>query len=240
VPIAPNGTYQREFLRALVGGNGRVFRRVWKIIVISSKEDIMAQAPKDTFTPQMDEAAAKSILVITADNVEDLEFFYPYYRFVEEGYNVDVATPKGGEFKGKMGYGLPGTWKISDVNPSDYDLLYIPGGKAPAELKKDKETLELVRNFAQRGMPIAALCHGPQVLAAAGLIREKSIAGWPEIQDEIEKAGGIYRDEKTVVDGQFITARWPADLPSFMRSVVEHLQEPAGKGDNIHTSHLTV
>ncbi len=201
----------------------------------------MAEAPKDTFTPEMDETAVRSVLVITADNVEDLEFFYPYYRFVEEGFNVDVATPKGGDFKGKMGYGLPGTWKMSDVNFADYDLLYIPGGKAPAELKKSKETLALVKKFAERGKPIAALCHGPQVLAAADLIRDKSIAGWPEIQDEIEKAGAVYTDEKTVVDGQFITARWPADLPSFMKNVLEIVeQQNAGKGDNIHTSHLTV
>jgi protease I len=201
----------------------------------------MANIPKDIFTPDLDEAAAKSVLVVTADNVEDLEFFYPYYRFVEEGFNVDVATPKGGEFRGKMGYGLPGTWKISDVNPADYDILYIPGGKAPAELKKDKEALALVRTFAQRGLPVAALCHGPQVLAAADLIRDKSIAGWPEIQGEIEKAGAVYIDEKTVVDGQFITARWPADLPAFMKNVIEVMRERgAGKPDNIHTSHLTV
>lgn len=200
----------------------------------------MAQAPKDTFTPQMDETAAKSVLIVTADNVEDLEFFYPYYRFVEEGYNVDVATPKGGEFKGKNGYGLPGTWKIADVNPADYDLLYIPGGKAPAELKKSKETLELVKTFARSGRPVAALCHGPQVLAAAGLIRDKSVAAWPEIQDELEKAGAVFRDEKTVVDGQFVTARWPADLPSFMRSVIGRLAEGSGKPGGIHTSHLAV
>jgi protease I len=117
----------------------------------------------------------------------------------------------------------------------------VPGGKAPAELKKSKETLALVKTFAGRGMPIAALCHGPQVLAAANLIRDKSIAGWPEIQDEIETAGGIYVDEKTVVDGQFITARWPADLPSFMKNIFEILKTGgAGNAANVHTSHLTV
>lgn len=201
----------------------------------------MADVPKDTFTPEMDETSARSVLILTADNVEDLEFFYPYYRFVEEGFNVDIATPKGGEFKGKKGYALHDTWKISDVSPNDYDLLYIPGGKAPAELKKDKEALQLVKTFAGRGKPIAALCHGPQVLAAADLIREKSIAGWPEIQEEIEKAGATYKDEKTVVDGQFITARWPADLPSFMKEVLEVLgPETTGNAGNIHTSHLTV
>lgn len=201
----------------------------------------MAQVPKDTFTPEMDETSAKSVLILTADNVEDLEFFYPYYRFIEEGMNVDVATPKGGDFKGKNGYGLPGTFKISDVSASDYDLLYIPGGKAPAELKKNAETLELVKTFASSGKPVAALCHGPQVLAAAGLIREKSIAAWPEIQDEVEKAGAVFVDEKTVVDGQFITARWPADLPSFMKNVIEVLKAPNnGKPGNIHTSHLAV
>jgi protease I len=201
----------------------------------------MVNTPEDIFTPEMDDTDSKSILILTADKVEDLEFFYPYYRFVEAGYNVDVATPGGGEFKGKMGYGLPGTWKISDVNAADYDLLFVPGGKAPQTLKKDAGALELVRTFAQTGNPIAAICHGPQLLAAAGVLSEKSVSGWPEIQDEIEKAGGTYVDEKTVVDGNLVTARWPADLPSFARHVLAMLgDEPAGDPRNIHTSHLSV
>lgn len=203
----------------------------------------MARAPEDVFTPEMEEdVAAKSVLILTADGVEDLEFFYPYYRFIEEGFNVDVATPRGGEFKGKNGYGLPSTWKLSDVNAVDYDLLFIPGGKAPAELKKNEEALALVRLYAQGGNPVAAICHGPQVLAAAGLVRDRSVSGWPEIQDELEAAGARYVNEKTVVDGRFITARWPADLPAFSKRMLAVLENavPEARADSAHTHHLTV
>src|ERR1700753_563379 len=73
------------------------------------------------------------VVILTADDTEDTEFFYPYYRLTEEGYSVDVVTPKGGKFEAKHGLGLQNTKAISEVRPQDYSLLYIPGGKAPAE-----------------------------------------------------------------------------------------------------------
>jgi protease I len=163
--------------------------------------------------------------MLTADNVQDLEFFYPYYRFTEEGYRVDIATPKGGEFAGKKGMGLPNSKALADIDEEDYELLYIPGGKAPEALKKNPEALSLVRRFAQQGTPIAAICHGPQILAAAGLIKGRSIAAWPKIEDEITAAGADYVNAATVVDGQFITARWPGDLPSHLAITLDILQK---------------
>ncbi len=184
----------------------------------------MAEKPYDTFVvsnPQPTKGQA--VLILTADDVQDLEFFYPYYRLVEAGYRVDVVTPKGGEFKGKMGMGLKETKAIRDVSPSQYQLLYIPGGKAPAELKKNEDALSLTKAFAVAGKPIAAICHGPQVLAAAGLVQGKRIAAWPEVEVEVRAAGGHYVNEPTVVDGQFITARWPGDLPSHLAAVLKAL-----------------
>lgn len=173
------------------------------------------------------ETKGKSVLILTADDTHDLEFFYPYYRMVEAGYHVDVATPKGGEFKGKMGMGLKQTLAIKDIASSQYDLLYIPGGKAPAALKKSDEALTIVRDFVQAKKPVAAICHGGQLLAEAGVVSGRNIAGWPEIEKEVTDAGGIFTNNATVVDGQFITARWPGDLPFHVEATLKVL-DPTG------------
>ena len=159
------------------------------------------------------------VLILTADKTEDLEFFYPYYSFLEEGFEVQVVTPNGGAFEGKKGLGLKETSKIPDVNAKDFDLLFIPGGKAPEALKVNADAISLVQDFAKQDKPIAAICHGPQVLAAADVIRNRRIAAWPECQKEMEAAGATFVDQECVQDGLFITARMPADLPAFTHAV---------------------
>jgi protease I len=166
----------------------------------------------------------EQVIIITADDTEDMEFFYPYYRLTEAGYTVDVATPRGGAFKGKHGLGLKNTKSISDVKPQDYILLYIPGGKAPAELRKNEDVLRFVKEFAASRKPIAAICHGPQVLISADLVRDKQFAAWPEVREELEAAGGTYIDEALVEDGQFITARKPGDLHRHLYGVLQYLE----------------
>ncbi|HEU4838573.1 MAG TPA: DJ-1/PfpI/YhbO family deglycase/protease [Micavibrio sp.] len=163
------------------------------------------------------------VAIITADNVEDQEFFYPYYRFLEAGYVVDVLTPKGKDLKGKNGAGLEDTVKIEDANADEYDLLYVPGGKAPAKLKKEKEAVEFVQQFCKTGRPVGAICHGPQLLAKAGVISGRKIAAWPECEEEVEEAGAVYQYTECMKDGPFITGRWPGDLPGQMKAVMEAL-----------------
>lgn len=187
----------------------------------------MAKAPEnDINVPEFHaNTNGKSILILTADNTHDLEFFVPYYRFIEEGYEVDVATPKGGKLTCKFGLGLKSTKAITEVDAHDYCLLYIPGGKAPSELKANKDAIALAKSFAENQTSIAAICHGPQLLAAANLIKGKKIAAWPEVQKEIEDAGGTYEDKATTIDGLFITARWPGDLPSHMSHTLQALRD---------------
>jgi protease I len=192
----------------------------------------MANLPKDVYQPESaNRNAARAILMLTANGTEDLEFFYPYYRFIEAGFKVDVATPEGGAFKGKQGLGLKETRRIDDVDAKDYELLYIPGGKAPAELKKHEDAIKLAQDFVAAGKPIAAVCHGPQVLAAAQVIKGRKIAAWPEVEDEIREAGATYVSQETVSDGPFITARWPGDLPSHMKVTLALLGTPARMSD---------
>lgn len=181
--------------------------------------------PDDIYiaAPQGNRQTAK-VAMITTDGTEDQEFFYPYYRFIEDGYQVDVLTPDGKDFKGKNGAGLQTTTKIEDATPEDYALLYIPGGKAPAKLKKEDVALEFVRQFCGTGRTVGAICHGPQLLAEAGVIDGMAIAAWPECEKEVEEAGAKYRNEACVQDGQFITGRWPADLPAQMNAVMKALK----------------
>lgn len=188
----------------------------------------MHNIPEDTYTPQNTSHNGKKVLILTADKVEDLEFFYPYYRLIEAGCDVTVATPKGGAFKGKHRLGLPNSQKIANLVSSadQFDMLYLPGGKAPSALRKLKEVLELVRQFVAAKKPIAAICHGPQILAAAEVIEARSISAWPEVEPEILASGGIYVNEQTALDGPFLTGRWPADLPAFTGRMMELLQRP--------------
>ena len=183
------------------------------------ERDIMKAAP----TPERLQKAER-ILIITADNTEDMEFFYPYYRFLEEGYAVDVATMDGKSFKGKKGYEFKQTGKLSSLQPEHYALLYIPGGKAPAALRDDENVIRFVQQFARTGRPIAAICHGPQLLITADLVRGHKFSGYPGIKDEIEKAGGTFCDEALAIDGQFITSRLPGDLPRHLSGVMNVLK----------------
>lgn len=164
------------------------------------------------------------VLIVTADNTEDLEFFYPYYRLNEEGYDVDVATIDGDPFKAKHGYEFKAVLKLSELDPNDYALLYIPGGKAPAELRKEDEVLNFVRDFAKTGKPIAAICHGAQLLISAKIVSGKRISAWPEIKKEVEEAGAVFVNEALVEDGQFITGRKPGDLPRHLYGVLDYLK----------------
>lgn len=188
----------------------------------------MSEKPDDMFrVTAQPKNNGRSILILTADDTQDLEFFYPYYRFIEEGFNVDVATPKGGEFKGKAGFGLKDTKQIAYIETANYELLYIPGGKAPSKLKDDENAQRVTREFVAAGKPITALCHGPQVLAGADVIKGKKIAAWPDCEEELREAGASFVNSPTVIDGQFITGRWPGDLPSHVSHTLEALNNAA-------------
>jgi protease I len=168
------------------------------------------------------------IAIVTADLVEDVEFFYPYYRFVEEGYDVDVLTPTGAEVTGYKGLSLKtGTSSVANAVASDYEALFIPGGLAPAEVRTSEAAIAFVQDFAASGKLIGAVCHGPQVLVTAGLVDGRRMTAWREVADEVRAAGGDYVDEPVVEDGQFITARKPGDMPLEMARILDRLSTSA-------------
>jgi protease I len=162
-------------------------------------------------------------LIVTADLFEDSELIYPYYRLLEAGYQVDIAAPSAGTVTGKRGYAFAANLSLADVEDSGscgYKLLVLPGGKAPEALRAMPKALDIARDFAGAGAPIAAICHGPQVLATAGVLRGRKATCYKSVAEELTAAGALYEDSETVIDKNIITTRMPSDLPAFMRAVM--------------------
>lgn len=159
------------------------------------------------------------VLMFIADGVEDLEFFYSYYRLLEEGFTVDVAGPKRGVVTGKHGYTFETNLSFADPVADDYDILVLPGGRGPETVRLDGGVLQICREMMDAGKIIAAICHGPQVLISADLVRGKNATCWQGVRDDLKAAGAIVHDEEVVVDGNLITSRKPEDLPAFCREI---------------------
>jgi protease I len=163
-------------------------------------------------------------LIISADNFEDSELLVPYYRLKEEGVEVVVASMHRGSITGKHGYEVAVAKTLDDVNPDDYSILILPGGAAPAEVRKVTKALEISRAFFEQSKPVAAICHGPQILISAGLMKGRRATCYMSVADELKEAGALYEDQEVVVDANLVTAREPGDLPAFMREMMKQLQ----------------
>lgn len=180
------------------------------------------------------------ILILAGDFVEDYELMVPFQTLLTLGYQVDVACPgkKSGEaiktaihdFEGdqtyteKPGHRFTLNIDFDKVDPVGYAALLIPGGRAPEYIRLNDRVIEIVRHFAQTGKPIAAVCHGAQLLAAADVIRGKRISAYPACAPEIRSAGAEYVELQmtdAVTDGNFVTApAWPAH-PAWLRQFHE-------------------
>lgn len=164
------------------------------------------------------------VLIVSADRFEDSELLVPYYRLREEGVEVDIASLARGKITGKHGYEVEANLAIGEVNPEQYAALVLPGGKAPVALCGSMAALDLARAFMQAGKPVAAICHGPQVLATAGVLGGRAATCYPTVAAELRSAGARYTDAEVVVDGNLVTSRRPADLPAFMREFMKRLR----------------
>lgn len=164
-------------------------------------------------------------LIVSGDLFEDTELLVPWYRLLEENILVDIASGKAGTITGKHGYRVMATLSLDQIDPSSYALLILPGGKAPAQLRSNAVLLALVRHFFSQDKPVAAICHGPQILISAGVLRGRKATCYKSVAGELRRAGADYRDEAVVVDGNLITSRVPADLPAFSREIIKKMQE---------------
>src|SRR3954451_20425238 len=133
-------------------------------------------------------------LFLSADNFEDTELLVPYYRLKEAGYSVDVASLSRNAIRGKHGYEVAIDKTFAEVNPSDYDILVLPGGKAPAAIRGDAKVKEIARFFFQQQKPVAAICHGPQILVSAGVLQGRKATCYREVTRELQEIGAMYED----------------------------------------------
>jgi protease I len=169
-------------------------------------------------------------VVLTADKFEDMEVFFPVFRLLEQGWQVDIAAPTLKEITGEHGYVLMPEKIIETINPDEYNLLIIPGGSpggAPATVRKIKKAQEIAKSFFEKNKPVAAICHGPWTLVSAGVVKGRHLTSfWHDgVPEEIKKAGGIWEDKEVVVDGNLVTSRWPMDLPVFMREMMKMVEQ---------------
>jgi protease I len=171
--------------------------------------------------------ADRKVLILAADDFEDMELLYPLYRLIEEGVAVTVAGLDEHPVRGKKGYGpLPVGATVAQVVEPDFDALVIPGGYAPDKLRRSDVVLDLVRAFDEAGKPIAFICHAGWVPISAKIIKGRRATSVSAIRDDMINAGADWVDEPTVVDGHLISARTPADLGPWMKALLRALEAP--------------
>jgi len=190
---------------------------------------------------------APKILLVIGDAAEVLDTFYPLHRLQEEGYEVVVAGPERRRYHLVL-HERPADWDITqetpgyhlatdiafcDVRPAEFAGLVVSGGRAPEYLRYDSDLMRITRDFFDQGKPVATLCHGIEVLAAAGALRGRTATTVAKCRYDIEFCGGTYVDQPVVVSGNLVTARTWADNPLWMRAFVPLLRTtipaPAGR-----------
>src|SRR5262245_26794637 len=192
---------------------------------------------------------AKKILMLVGDYVEDLEVMVPFQMLLMVGHDVQAVCPgkKAGQtvataihdFEGdqtyseKRGHNFRLNASFDEIDAASYDALVIPGGRAPEYLRMTPRVLEIVRHFANAKKPIAAICHGAQLLSAAGAVQGRKVSAYPACRAEVELAGGEFVPASTNfdnahTDANLITApAWPAH-PAWMRQFLAVLGTPVG------------
>jgi protease I len=163
----------------------------------------------------------RKVLLLAADQFEDMELLYPLYRLAEEQIAVTVAGLDSQPVTGKKGHGpVPVDTTVDQVAESDFDALVIPGGFAPDKLRRSATVLDLVRAFDDSGKPIAFICHAGWVPISARILKGRRATSVGAIKDDMVNAGVDWVDEATVVDGNLISARTPADLGPWMKALL--------------------
>lgn len=154
---------------------------------------------------------------------QDQEAKEPLKFLRDEGAQVDVVGVKMGSLFGLHGASIKVDKTFDEAKVEDYDALVIPGGRSPASLRKHQEAVDFVRDFAGTGKTIAAICHGPQMLAAAGLLKGRTITSYLKLEDEMKDAGADFVNEPVVIDANLITSRNVPDIPQFNAALEQAL-----------------
>jgi len=165
------------------------------------------------------------VAFLLANNFEDSEMKNPYEAVKEAGHEaVIVAAEKGAEIKGKKGtVSYTSDVSINDIKAAEFDAVVIPGGSAPEAVRVQDQMVQFVKEANDQGKVIAGICHGPQVMISADILKGKKSTCYIGIRDDVKLAGAEYLDEEVVVDGNLITSRTPKDEPAFIREILSKL-----------------
>jgi protease I len=168
----------------------------------------------------------KRIAILIEDLFNERELIYPYYRLLEEGYEVHLVGPKKDTvYTAKSGLTEKSTHASNEIRAEDYDGVVIPGGFSPDFMRRTKATVDFVRDMDKLNKPVAAICHGGWMLASACNLKGKKVTSFFSIKDDMVHAGAEYVDEEVVVSGNIITSRNPNDLPVFLKAIIEKLNK---------------
>jgi protease I len=190
--------------------------------------------PNLIYSTMSDILNGKKIAIIATNGFEEVELTNPREALHEAGAETHLIAPKSGTIKSwatdNWGDDFDVDVTIKDSNPEDYDSLLIPGGVLnPDQLRMDEDALKFVRSFFKEGKPVAAICHGPQLLIDADVLQGRELTSYPSIKNDIKNAGARWVDNEVVVDKGLTTSRSPEDLPAFNSKMIEEIREGVHK-----------
>jgi protease I len=172
----------------------------------------------------------KRVAILATDGFEQSELEKPREALIKAGARTLVVSPEEEEITGwdtdDWGDPVDVDQQLSSVNPDDFDALLLPGGvQNPDTLRTLPEAVQFVRAFFEAGKPVAAICHGPQLLIEAGVVKNRKVTSFPSIKTDLQNAGATWVDEVVVVDRGLVTSRKPADIPRFNEKMIEEFAE---------------
>lgn len=178
--------------------------------------------------------AGVRVAILAEKLYEDLELWYPYYRLREAGADVFLVGSGTAEtYESKHGYPVTVDAESDTVTASQFDAIVIPGGYAPDHMRRSPSMVELVREAHEQGSVIGAICHAGWMLVSADVLRGRSATSFRSIKDDLVNAGAQWVDREVVRDGNLITSRTPADLPAFMRTIIQALREQQAANSDV-------
>jgi protease I len=159
-------------------------------------------------------------LILAAEGFEDLEVHMMWYRLLEDGIQVYIASPSGMVVTGLHGYRIDPDLALREINPNEFEMLVLPGGAASERLRQREEALDLARTFLEEGKRVVAIGRGAQILISAGAINNRRVTCAEAIRDDVKAAGASYCDEPVVVDNNLVTCAHAEDMPCLFRTIM--------------------
>jgi protease I len=201
----------------------------FKLIVVSINLAVINNSENIKLN-KMGKLSGKKVAILTENGFEEVELTSPKKAMEDAGAEVHIVSPQKDKVKGwdhdHWSIDLPVDVQLGNAKPEDYDALMIPGGVInPDKMRANKDCVEFAQHFLEMGKPVAAICHGPQLLIETGLLEGRNMTSYPSIKTDLVNAGALWADKEVIVDNGLVTSRSPKDLEAFNRKLVEEIKE---------------